>query len=102
MRQQRIRSALTALPAALFVAAGSPTILAKQESFALELDRLNSTDARIATTEGKSNDSVTLVQDDSLSNAGVLRWNLTLAAHEPETDTGESAYVGTDPPCGTC
>ena len=91
-------SALGALSVAPGHAHGQPTlpISAQLESYAFGIDCLVFTVTRTATTEGETNDSVTLVQDESFPNPGVLRWNITLAAHDGKTDTAESLRTGSE------
>ena len=93
-------SALGALSVVAGNAHGQPTlpVAAQQESYAFGIDSLVFAVTRTGTAEGENNDSVTLVPGESFPNAGGLRWNITLAAHEPETDTAESARTGSEPP----
>ena len=92
-------SALGALSVAAGNAHGQPTLAVsmQQESYAFGIDSLVFTVTRTATAEGEINDSVTLVQDESFPNPGLLRWNITLAAHDGNTDTAESARTGSEP-----
>ena len=92
-------SALGALSVAAGNAHGQPTlpVSAQLESYAFGVDSLVFTVTRTATDEGETNDSVNLVQDESFPNPGVLRWNITLAAHDGNTDTAESARTGSEP-----
>ena len=91
-------SALGALSAAAANAHGQPTlpIAAQQESSAFGFDSLVFTVTRTATVEGEICDSVTLVQDESFPNPGLLRWNTTLAAHDGNADTEESSRTGSE------
>ena len=77
---------------------GQPTLAVsmQQESYAFGIDSLVFTVTRTATTEGETNDPVTLVQEESFPNPGVLRWNITLAAHDGNTDTEESSRTGSE------
>ena len=93
-------SSLGALSVAAGNAHGQPTlpVSAQQESYAFGIDSLVFTVTRTGTAESEINDSVTLVQDESFPNAGLLRWNITLAAYDSSTDTPESARTGSEPP----
>ena len=73
-------SALGALSVAAGNAHGQPTlpVSAQQESYAFGFDSLVFTVTRTATAEGEISDSVTLVQDESFPNPGLLRWNNTI------------------------
>ena len=103
-RALKVGLVLVSLLGTLSVAAGNahgqPTlpVSAQQESFAFGIDSFVLPVTRTGTAEGERNDSVTLVQDKPLPNAGLLRWNITLAAHDTDTDTAESARTGSEPP----
>ena len=91
--------ALGALSVAAGNAHGQPTlaVTVQQESYAFGSDSLVFAVTRTAMAEGETNDSVNLVQDESFPNPGVLRWHITLAAHDGNTDTAESSRTGSEP-----
>ena len=91
-------SALGVLSVAAGNAHGQPTlpVSAQLESYPFGSDSLVFTVTRTAAAEGETNDSVNLVQDESFPNPGVLRWNITLAAHDGNTDTAESSRTGSE------
>ena len=92
-------SALGALSVAAGNAHGQPTlpVSAQQESYAFGIDSLVFTVTRTATAEGEINGSETLVQDESFPSPDLRRQNITLAEHDWDTDTGESALTGSEP-----
>ncbi len=93
-------SALGALSAVAGNAHGQPNlpIAVQQEGYAFGVDSLVFTVTRTGTVEGENNDSVTLVQDEPLPNPDLRRRNITLAEHDCDTDTPESARTGSEPP----
>ena len=95
-----LASALGALSVAAGNAHGLPSLpsSAQQESGALGIDSLDFTVTRTGTAAGETNDSVTLVQDESFPSPDLRRRNITLAEHDWDTDTGESALTGSEPP----
>ena len=95
-----LASALGALSVAAGNARGLPSLpsSAQQESGALGIDSLDFTVTRTGTAAGETNDSVTLVQDKSFPSPDLRRRNITLAEHDWDTDTGESALTGSEPP----
>ena len=96
-------SALGALSTAAGNAHGQPTlpIAAQQESYPFGIDSLVFTVTRTATIEGEIGDSVTQVQDELFPNPGLVRWNITLAAHDGDHGYGgiiaDRVLSGSDP-----